>query len=77
MAKNRDSGGEVNLSSPENRISIPILFREIFEFKVWQLKKHHFSIHFRPIFDLLWLISAPFSPSIAPKFGRKVYSGGI
>jgi len=77
MAKNRNSGGEVNLSSPENRISIPILFRVIFQFKVWQLKKHHFSTHFRPIFDLLSLISAPFPPSIAPKFGGEVYSVGI
>ena len=37
MAKNRISGEQVNLSSPENRTSIPILFREIFEFKDWQL----------------------------------------
>ena len=37
MAKNRNSGEQVNLSFPENRSSIPILFREIFEFTVWQL----------------------------------------
>jgi len=37
MAENRNSGEQVNLPSPQNRISIPIWYREIFVFKVWQL----------------------------------------
>jgi len=37
MAKNRNSGEEVNLPSPQNRISIHIWYREIFVFKVWLL----------------------------------------
>jgi len=37
MAKNRNSGEEISLPSPQNRISIPIWYREIFVFKVWQL----------------------------------------
>ena len=46
IAKDRIGGEEVNLLSPDNRNSLPNLFREKFEFKFSQLSFYEFRVIF-------------------------------